>query len=212
MRDTAQHRYDPFKRALDILGALVGIVLTAPAQLVVGVAVWWKLGRPVLFCQPRPGKNSKVFILVKFRTMSSPTLETADAADGSRLDRFGQALRKSSLDELPTLWNVLRGDMSLIGPRPLLVEYLPLYTQDELRRHEVRPGVTGLAQVSGRNSISWEEKFAADLKYVDERGIGLDARIAARTLSVVLRRKGVSSRGEATMRKFTRDANLELPR
>ncbi len=191
------------KRAVDVLAAGAGLVATAPLMAAVAVAVRRDLGSPVLFRQVRPGRDGRPFELVKFRTMR--TLSSSDGVDtdGQRLTPFGRWLRSTSLDELPTLWNVLRGDMSLVGPRPLLMEYLDRYTPEQFRRHEVRPGVTGLAQVRGRNALSWEEKFAADVEYVDRLGPLLDLRILLETLRLVVRRQGISAPGTATMHLFT---------
>ncbi|MGY2083167.1 sugar transferase [Blastococcus sp. SYSU DS0539] len=191
------------KRAVDVLVAGAGLLVTAPVMAAVAVAVRRDLGSPVLFRQVRPGLDGRPFELVKFRTMR--TLGDSDGVDtdAERLTPFGRRLRSTSLDELPTLWNVLRGDMSLVGPRPLLMEYLDRYTPEQFRRHEVRPGVTGLAQVRGRNALTWEEKFAADVEYVDHLSPALDARILLATLVTVLRRQGISAPGMATMALFT---------
>ncbi|HLA63702.1 MAG TPA: sugar transferase [Rhodothermales bacterium] len=193
----------PLKRPLD----LVLTVVTSPITLAVGgvVAVFVRLflGHPVLFRQPRAGRDGVPFTLLKFRTMTDARdAEGHLLPDADRLPAFGQFLRSTSLDELPGLWNVLRGDMSLVGPRPLLVRYLGRYTPEQARRHEVRPGITGLAQVSGRNALSWEEKFALDVRYVDRLSFGLDARILALTLKKVLLREGVNAAGEATAAEF----------
>ena len=176
------------------------LVLSLPVQAAVAVAIRRSMGSPVLFRQPRPGKDGVVFELVKFRTMKHADAEHVTDAD--RLTSLGRFLRSTSLDELPTLWNVVKGDMSLVGPRPLLAEYLPLYTPEQARRHEVRPGVTGLAQVSGRNTLSWEDKFALDVAYVDSRSLGLDLHILASTVRKVLRRDGIAQDGEATARPY----------
>jgi lipopolysaccharide/colanic/teichoic acid biosynthesis glycosyltransferase len=192
--------YDVVKRGLDVTVSAVGLVLSAPVQLVTAGVVLASHGRPVLFRQARPGKDGVVFELVKFRTMRHP--DPNHVSDADRLTAVGRFLRSTSLDELPTLWNVLKGDMSLVGPRPLLVEYLPRYSPQQARRHEVRPGVTGLAQVSGRNGLSWEDKFALDVEYVDRRSLGLDVSILVRTVRSVLRRQGISGQGEATMSVF----------
>jgi sugar transferase EpsL len=191
------------KRAFDLLGSLIACVLLSPVILVTAVSVSLAMGRPVLFRQRRPGLGGKPFTLYKFRTMR----EARDAsgvplADSERLTGFGRFLRSTSLDELPELLNVVRGDMSLVGPRPLLTEYMPLYTAEQARRHEVRPGITGLAQVSGRNVLSWEERFALDVWYVDNQSLGLDLRILVRTVGVVFARRGVSQEGHATMAPF----------
>lgn len=196
-----RHPYDAAKRALDVVAATVLLVLTAPLMLIVASLVAVGLGRPVLFRQPRPGRNGRIFTLVKFRSML-PENAQGPAEDADRLTSFGRLLRSSSLDELPTLWNVLRGEMSFVGPRPLLVEYLDRYSPEQARRHEVRPGVTGLAQASGRNALSWDEKFRLDVLYVDSRSFRLDARIVAMTLRSVLRRDGISHAHHATMARF----------
>ena len=191
---------DWLKRVLDVAASGVGLVLTAPIMAGTAVVVLVGLGRPVLFRQPRPGRDAEVFELVKFRTMVAP--DEYRQTDAERLTPVGRFLRSTSLDELPTLWNVLRGEMSLVGPRPLLVEYLDRYTPEQARRHEVRPGITGLAQVSGRNSLDWDDKLALDVEYVDNHNLWLDARILARTLGLVFRRDGISADGEATMPIF----------
>jgi lipopolysaccharide/colanic/teichoic acid biosynthesis glycosyltransferase len=192
--------YDRVKRLVDVVVAVAGLLLLAPVLLAVALAVRLRLGRPVLFRQRRPGLGGELFTLVKFRTMTG---EAADpATDRDRLTRLGRWLRATSLDELPTLWNVLRGEMSLVGPRPLLPQYLPRYTPRQARRHEVRPGITGLAQVRGRNTLSWEEKFAYDLEYVREQSLGLDLRILADTVRTVLRRDGINAPGAATAHEF----------
>lgn len=193
-------RGDRIKRVVDLLVGGGALLLSLPVQAGVALAVRRSMGSPVLFRQPRPGKNGVVFELVKFRTMRHPDAD--HVTDAERLTPLGQWLRSTSLDELPTLWNVVKGDMSLVGPRPLLVEYLPLYTTEQARRHEVRPGVTGLAQVSGRNALSWEDKFALDVEYVERRTFGLDLTILWRTVSSVLARCGISSDGEATVGRF----------
>ena len=192
------------KRVLDFLTALFALILFAPLLLVLAVLVRINLGAPVLFSQRRPGRNGKIFTMWKFRSM----INACDASgnlrsDAERLTRFGQWLRASSLDELPELWNILCGDMSLVGPRPLLIEYLPLYSPEQARRHEVRPGLTGWAQINGRNALSWEEKFRLDVWYVDHRTFWLDLKVIALTVVKVLGRKDVSATGEATMSKFT---------
>jgi lipopolysaccharide/colanic/teichoic acid biosynthesis glycosyltransferase len=191
------------KRIVDILGAALGLLLLSPMLVAVALIVRRHLGPPVYFRQVRPGLKGKPFEMIKFRTMRDGI--DADGRllpDAERLTRLGRFLRSSSLDELPELWNVLKGEMSLVGPRPLLMEYLPLYSSAQSRRHEVRPGVTGWAQVNGRNAISWEEKFAYDVWYVDNQSFLLDARILWMTIIKVLMRKGVSAEGEATMSKF----------
>lgn len=191
------------KRIFDIAAVLLSAPLVLPLLLVVAALVRWKLGQPVIFAQDRPGKHGKPFRMYKFRTMTSERDSGGQLLpDGDRLTRFGKALRGSSLDEIPALWNVLKGNLSLVGPRPLLMEYLPLYSTEQARRHLVRPGITGLAQVSGRNSLSWETKFQLDTWYVDNRTFWLDLKIIVMTVSRVLRRDGVSAEGEATMPKF----------
>jgi len=195
-----RRRYDVVKRGLDVTVSAVGLVVSAPVQVVTAGVVLVAHGRPVLFRQPRPGKDGVVFELVKFRTMRHP--DATHVTDADRLTSVGRFLRSTSLDEVPTLWNVLKGDMSLIGPRPLLVEYLPRYSPQQARRHEVRPGVTGLAQVSGRNGLSWDDKFALDVEYVEQRSLVLDLTILVRTVRSVLRRQGINGEGEATMSVF----------
>ena len=198
----SRRRYDPWKRLIDIGASAVGLLLSAPLQLVIAALVRVRLGSPVLFRQERPGKDERTFTLIKFRTML-PVDETRGlVTDEDRMTRFGSLLRSTSLDELPTLWNVLKGDMSLVGPRPLLVKYLPLYSSEQRRRHEVRPGITGLAQVSGRNSISWDDKFAKDIDYVDNRSFILDCVIIARTVLGVLTKEGISDGEGPTMAEF----------
>jgi lipopolysaccharide/colanic/teichoic acid biosynthesis glycosyltransferase len=195
--------YDPLKRFLDVVGAAMALVVTAPLQGLIALLVRHKLGSPVLFRQQRPGRGEEIFELAKFRTMREVDPEAGLISDEQRLTRFGAFLRATSLDELPTLWSVLRGEMSLVGPRPLLVHYLDLYSSDQRRRHEVRPGVTGLAQVSGRNALLWEHKFALDVEYVEQRSLSLDLQILARTLGRVLRRDGISDAAGPTMTEFT---------
>jgi lipopolysaccharide/colanic/teichoic acid biosynthesis glycosyltransferase len=192
------------KRLLDVTGALAGLLLLLPVGLTVAYLVRTRLGSPVLFVQTRPGLKGKPFRMYKFRTMTDA--RDADGnllPDAERLPPFGRWLRASSLDELPELINVLKGEMSLVGPRPLLMEYLPLYSPEQARRHDARPGITGWAQINGRNAISWDEKFALDVWYVDHSGVWLDIKILALTVWRVLRREGISAAGEATMPKFT---------
>ena len=192
------------KRFVDILGAILGLVLFAIPLMFLMLLLCRKLGRPVFFSQVRPGMHGKPFEMVKFRTMTSECGPDGQLLpDAERLTPFGRWFRGTSLDELPELWNVLRGDMSLVGPRPLLMEYLPLYTPEQARRHEVRPGITGWAQVNGRNAISWEDKFRLDVWYVDHRSLWLDIKILWFTVKKVLVRDGISAAGEATMPKFT---------
>jgi lipopolysaccharide/colanic/teichoic acid biosynthesis glycosyltransferase len=194
--------YDPVKRALDVVVTAIALVLTLPLQLVVALLVKMRLGSPVLFRQPRPGKDGRIFELVKFRTMLPEDLVEELVTDEQRMTRVGVVLRSTSLDELPSLWNVLKGDMTLVGPRPLLVCYLERYTPEQRRRHEVRPGVTGLAQVSGRNGLSWEEKLSLDLEYVESRSLMLDLRILLRTVGRVVGRQGIADAGGVTMAEF----------
>ncbi|NRD89496.1 sugar transferase [Sphingopyxis sp. BSNA05] len=192
------------KRLFDIIGAGTGLALLSPLLLILVILIRRGMGSPVLFRQIRPGKDGKPFEMMKFRTMRDATGPDGQALpDKARLTPLGSKLRSSSLDELPELWNVLKGDMSLVGPRPLLMEYLPLYSPEQARRHEVRPGVTGWAQINGRNAISWDEKFALDVWYVDNRSLWLDLKIIWLTIRKVLKREGISAAGEATMPKFT---------
>lgn len=193
-----------FKRLVDIFASLGGLILFSPVIALVAWQIHRKLGSPVLFRQIRPGKNGKPFKMVKFRSMRDALdAEGKPLPDGERITPFGAWLRSSSLDELPELWNVLKGDMSLVGPRPLLMEYLPLYSAEQYRRHEVRPGITGWAQINGRNAISWEAKFKLDIWYVDNRSLWLDIKIIFLTIKKVLIKDGISAEGEATMSKFT---------
>lgn len=191
------------KRAFDFMAALVLVVLLSPALAATAAAVLWRMGRPVLFRQLRPGLHGRPFELLKFRTMSRET--GADGGllpDEARLTPLGAFLRRSSLDELPQLLNVLKGEMSLVGPRPLLMEYLPLYSPEQMRRHDVRPGITGWTQVCGRNALTWEDKFALDVWYVDHRSFRLDMKILAMTAGIVLTGAGVSKTGFATTDRF----------
>lgn len=192
------------KRAFDIVTAGCVLLVLAPVIVFVAWQISRKMGSPVLFRQVRPGLNGKPFEMIKFRTMKDAIDASGNPLpDAERLTPFGQFLRSSSLDELPELWNVLKGDMSLVGPRPLLMEYLPLYSPEQARRHEVRPGVTGWAQVNGRNTLSWEDKFKLDVWYVDNRSLWLDIKVLFLTVKKVLVRDGISAEGEATMSKFT---------
>lgn len=192
------------KRAFDLIFVIFGILLLFPLILALALVVRIWLGAPVLFRQDRPGLHGKTFQIVKFRTMFDRRDESGTLlSDAERLGTFGRFLRSTSLDELPELWNVIRGDMSLVGPRPLLIEYLPLYSGEQARRHEVRPGLTGWAQVNGRNAINWERKFELDVWYVDNQSLWLDSRILLMTLQRVLRRDGISAAEEATMPRFT---------
>jgi lipopolysaccharide/colanic/teichoic acid biosynthesis glycosyltransferase len=192
------------KRLFDLLLSLGGLVVLSMPLLLLWVLVHRKLGSPVLFRQVRPGLHGRPFMMVKFRTMTDERGADGELLpDAQRLTAFGRFLRASSLDELPELWNVLRGEMSLVGPRPLLMEYLPLYSPEQARRHEVRPGITGWAQVNGRNALSWEERFKLDIWYVDHRSLWLDLRILWLTVRKVIVREGISAQGEATMPRFT---------
>lgn len=192
------------KRLFDFVAALTALILLSPILLIVAIFVRRKLGSPVLFSQVRPGLGGKPFKMIKFRTMRDAyDAQGNPLPDDQRLTPFGKMLRSTSLDELPELWNVLKGDMSLVGPRPLLMEYLPLYTPQQAKRHDVRPGVTGWAQINGRNAISWEEKFKLDTWYVENRTLGLDLKIIFLTIKKVLIRDGISADGEVTMSKFT---------
>jgi sugar transferase EpsL len=186
------------KRLVDVIGALVGLLVAAPVMAAVGAAIRWTMGPPVLFRQVRAGKDGRLFTLFKFRTMVP-----GSADDAARATPLGLLLRSTSLDELPELFNVLRGDMSLVGPRPLLPEYLPLYTPTQARRHEVRPGLTGYAQVNGRNSTSWTERLALDVEYVERRTMALDLAIIVRTVGAVFRREGIGHGSDVSMPRFT---------
>jgi lipopolysaccharide/colanic/teichoic acid biosynthesis glycosyltransferase len=191
------------KRILDISGAVIGLILLSPLMAIIAWRVRRQMGRPVVFRQTRPGLYGRPFEMIKFRTMRDATDAHGRALpDADRLTPLGRFLRASSMDELPELWNVVKGDMSLVGPRPLLVEYLPLYSAEQARRHEVRPGVTGWAQVNGRNALSWDQKFALDVWYVDHRNLWLDLKILWLTIRKVIRRDGISAAGDATMPKF----------
>jgi lipopolysaccharide/colanic/teichoic acid biosynthesis glycosyltransferase len=191
------------KRLFDVVVALCALALLSPLLVVLSLLIRRRLGSPILFRQVRPGKDGKPFEMLKFRSMTDARdTDGVLLPDADRLTPFGQFLRSTSLDELPELWNVLKGDMSLVGPRPLLMEYLPLYSPEQARRHEVRPGVTGWAQVNGRNALSWEEKFALDIWYVDNRSLRLDLKIIVATIGKVVKRSGISADGEATMPRF----------
>lgn len=192
------------KRLMDVALAIIALIVLAPVLLYLVIRIRREMGSPVLFRQVRPGLREKPFEMLKFRTMR----DAVDAAgnplpDAERLTSLGRKLRATSLDELPELINVLKGEMSIVGPRPLLTEYLPLYSLEQARRHEVRPGLTGWAQINGRNTIDWEQKFAMDVWYVDNQSIGLDWKIIGSTIKQALRREGISAKGEATMPKFT---------
>jgi lipopolysaccharide/colanic/teichoic acid biosynthesis glycosyltransferase len=190
------------KRLLDLALAGPALVLSLPVQAVTALAVRLTMGAPVLFRQQRPGLHGEPFEMVKLRTMLAPDPERGRVTDADRMTRVGRFLRSTSLDELPTLWNIVKGDMSVVGPRPLLMQYLDRYTPEQARRHEVRPGLTGLAQVNGRNAISWEEKFAFDVAYVDDHSLTGDLRIIRDTVLQVVRRHGISAEDAATMPEF----------
>jgi len=191
------------KRIFDIICSLVGLILLSPIIIILAILLRIFLGTPVIFRQMRPGLNSKIFTFYKFSTMTNDRDKNGIMLeDKDRITRFGNFLRKTSLDELPSLWNVLKGEMSLVGSRPLLVEYLDLYSPEQARRHEVKPGITGWAQVNGRNAISWEEKFKLDVWYVDNRSFWLDMKILFMTIWKVLKVEGISPRGRSTMEKF----------
>lgn len=198
---TERRSYDTVKRAIDLCLSVFGLIATAPVQAGIVVVVLAAHGRPVLFRQPRPGRGGKVFDILKFRTMLHPDAD--HVTDGQRLTRLGRFLRATSLDELPSLWNVVCGEMSLVGPRPLRVEYLDRYTPEQSRRHETLPGVTGLAQVRGRNDLDWDDKFRLDVEYVDTRCLRLDLLILLQTVQTVLGRRGISKGGFDTMPTFT---------
>ena len=191
------------KRILDFVLSFTALIVLSPILLVLCILVRCKLGSPIIFKQERPGKNEKIFRLYKFRTMTDERDENGELLpDEIRLTKFGKLLRSTSLDELPELWNIVKGDMSIVGPRPLLVKYLPLYNERQKHRHDVRPGFTGLAQVNGRNSISWEEKFEWDVKYVENISFLQDVKIVFNTIKVVFKREGISSATSVTMEEF----------
>ncbi|CFX11695.1 Bacterial sugar transferase [Syntrophomonas zehnderi OL-4] len=195
--------YPVIKRCLDIVVAGLGLIVLSPLLVVITVIVWLRMGRPVLFKQMRPGFHGRAFGMYKFRTMTSGKDDQGNLLpDEQRLTPLGNFLRTTSLDEFPELFNVLKGDMSLVGPRPLLMQYLDRYTPEQARRHEVKPGITGWAQVNGRNALSWEEKFALDVWYVDNQSFRLDIKILLFTIVKVFRREGIASSGEATMPEF----------
>lgn len=194
------------KRMMDICGSIIGIIILSPVYLIVAILVHRNLGSPIIFRQKRPGKNGKVFEMLKFRSMLDKTDKNGEVLpDKKRLTSFGMKLRSTSLDELPELFNVLKGDMSLVGPRPLLVQYLKLYSKEQNKRHNMKPGITGLAQINGRNSISWSEKLKYDVEYVDNFNILLDIKILFITIYKVIKREGISQEGNATMESFTGD-------
>ena len=204
--------YRLVKRMLDVVGALICLIIFSPVILITALSVRANLGSPVLFKQERPGLHEKIFTLYKFRSMKNIDESKGLVTDADRLGTFGRALRSTSLDELPSLWNVLTGDMSFVGPRPLLVEYLAVYTPEETKRHLVKPGITGLAQVSGRNNLQWEDRFDHDLIYVNSISFIFDLKIILKTLITVLARKDIAANGEATMSKFQRNESAQLVR
>ena len=196
------------KRLFDIGAATTALIILSPVYAITAYKVKKNLGSPILFSQTRPGQDGVPFEMIKFRTMKDAIdSEGNPLPDSERLTEFGKALRNSSFDELPELWNVVRGDMSLVGPRPLLMEYLPLYSKEQARRHEVRPGITGYAQVNGRNAIGWDKKFELDNWYVDNQSLWLDIKILLKTVKKVVIKDGISADGEATMSKFTGSQN-----
>lgn len=200
------HFHLMLKRIIDIFGALFGIIILSPIYLLVSFLVYKNLGSPIIFRQPRPGKNGKVFEMIKFRSMLDKTNKWGEVLpDEERLTSFGMKLRNTSLDELPELFNVLKGEMSLVGPRPLLVEYLELYSEEQNKRHNMKPGITGLAQINGRNSISWSEKLNYDVEYVKNFNILLDIKILFMTIYKVIKKEGISQEGNVTMESFTGD-------
>jgi len=190
-------------RIFDITISFLLLVLISPLLIIISILIKYKLGSPVLFKQLRPGQNGKPFLIIKFRTMENLTDSFGNQlSDNERLTSFGKFLRSSSIDELPELWNVFKGEMSLVGPRPLLMEYLPLYTKNQARRHAVKPGITGWAQINGRNSVSWEEKLEMDVWYVDNKSFSLDLKILFLTFFIVINKKGINKKGHATVDKF----------
>lgn len=197
--------YIKVKRALDVIGAITCLLIFSPIILVTALTVKIFMGRPVLFKQKRPGMNEQIFTLYKFRSMKNIDESKQLRTDAERIGRFGRLLRSTSLDELPSLWNVLIGDMSFVGPRPLLVEYLPLYSERQRKRHNLRPGITGLAQISGRNSISWNEKIEKDIEYTESISLLLDIRILFRTIIVTFLREGINAEGHVSSPKFSRN-------
>jgi sugar transferase EpsL len=197
-------RRDALKRTFDVVGASFALLVVWPVMAAIAIAVWWTMGSPVIFRQVRPGRYGQPFELLKFRTMTEARgPDGALLPDADRITRLGRFLRRTSLDELPELVNVLRSDMSIVGPRPLLMEYLSLYTPEQMRRHEVRPGITGWAVVNGRNALDWEERFRLDVWYVEHRSLWLDLRILVETVGLVLSGHGVNAPGHASMGRFT---------
>jgi lipopolysaccharide/colanic/teichoic acid biosynthesis glycosyltransferase len=196
--------YPVIKRLMDIIGSILGLLLLSPILIVVALWIRLTLGSPIMFCQVRPGLHGKPFRMIKFRTMTNECDENGHLLpDEKRVTKFGMFLRKTSIDELPELFNVLKGDMSLVGPRPLLMQYLPLYTPEQARRHKVKPGITGLAQINGRNTISWEQKFEYDILYLEHQSLLLDIKILFLTIWKVLWHDGINAENHATMPAFT---------
>ena len=192
------------KRIIDIVGSLIGIIILLPVYIIVAILVYRNLGSPIIFRQQRPGKNGEIFEMMKFRSMLDKTNKKGKVLpDEERLTPFGMKLRSTSLDELPELFNVLKGEMSLVGPRPLLVEYLELYSDEQKKRHNMKPGITGLAQINGRNAISWSEKLAYDVEYVENFNIFMDIKILFKTIYKVIKKEGISQEGNVTMESFT---------
>ena len=192
------------KRLFDVLFSASLLIVLSPVILIIALIVYVKMGRPILFSQERPGLNEKIFTLYKFRTMTNAYGPDGKLLpDSSRLSRFGKILRSTSLDELPELWNILKGDMSFVGPRPLLVQYLSLYSDEQRHRHDVRPGLTGLAMIHGRDNLNWNDKFAYDLQYVEQQSFLLDMKILLWTVVITLKREGITEKGEATVSMFT---------
>lgn len=191
------------KRILDIVGSAVGLTILSPVFVIVSLLIWLRMGRPIFFTQTRPGLHGKPFRMIKFRTMRDEKDAKGNLlSDAERITKLGNTLRSTSLDELPEFWNVFKGEMSLVGPRPLLMDYLPLYSPTQANRHNVRPGITGWAQINGRNAITWDEKLALDVWYTKNCSLRLDISILVSTISKVLRRDGISAEGEASMPKF----------
>lgn len=198
------------KRILDLICSLIAFIILFPLLLIIGICVRIKLGKPIIFKQDRPGKNEKIFKLYKFRTMTDEKDKEGNLLpDEMRLTKFGQFLRSTSLDELPELINIIKGDMSIVGPRPLLVEYLPLYNEEQKHRHDVRPGLTGLAQINGRNTLTWNEKFNEDIKYINKITFLNDIKIILKTIKKVFKREGISQIGNATTEKFEGNKTTE---
>ena len=196
------------KRILDIVLSIVGLICLSPLFLIISILIYFKLGSPIFFIQKRPGKDEEIFNLIKFRTMTDERDENGDLLpDNIRLTKFGKFLRSTSIDELPELINVIKGEMSLVGPRPLLVEYLDRYNEFQARRHEMRPGITGLAQINGRNALTWEEKFKYDIEYIDNYNLLLDFKIIIKTIIQVFKRDGINQKDNVTMTKFKGSEN-----